>query len=171
MQRIRRDTLICTPIMKIRPIKQKDDTACGPACIQMVFSYFGFPHSVGKIAKISQYRKKDGLSNHDLVQTLRALGFTVREKANSSWADLMSLNTTGRVIIVSWMKFGYIGHFSVVEKVSEHHVTLADPHDGKTIKITKNVFMRLWMDYDDLWYPVKNTDIQLRWLCIISKKH
>ena len=69
------------------------------------------------------------------------------------------------------MKFGYIGHFSVVEKVSKDSIILADPHDGKDVKMKKIVFMRLWMDYDDLWYPSKNTDIQLRWMCVVTKKN
>ncbi|MBI4128335.1 MAG: C39 family peptidase [Parcubacteria group bacterium] len=156
--------------MKILPIKQRDDSACGPASIQMVLVYFELPHSFEKIAKISQYKKKDGLWNRDLVKTLQTLDLTVREKTNATWTDLARFNTTDKVIIVSWMKFGYIGHFSVVEKVSKHYITLADPHDGKSTKMERMAFMRLWMDYDDMWYPSKNTDIQLRWMCIVSKK-
>ena len=156
--------------MKILPIKQKDDSACGPTTIQMVLAYFGLSYSFEKIARISQYKKKGGLSNRDLVKTLEALDFTVREKANATWADLIRLKAANKVIIVSWMKFWYIGHFSVVEKVSKQHITLSDPYDGKSAKMGKIVFMRLWMDYDDMWYPLKNTDIQLRWMCVISKK-
>jgi len=156
--------------MKIFPIKQRDDSACGPTSIQMVLAYFGPSHSFEKIAKISQYKKKDGLSNRDLVETLQTLDFTVREKTNATWADLARFNTTDKVIIVSWMKFGYIGHFSVVEKVSKDFIELADPHDGKIVNIKKMIFMRLWIDYDDMWYPLKNTDIQLRWMCIVSRK-
>jgi len=156
--------------MKILPIKQKDSIACGPTSIQMDLTYFGLSHSFKKIARISQYNKKDGLSNKDLVKTLKALDLIVQEKANATWADLMRFNTANRVIIISWMKFGYIGHFGVVEKVSKHHITLSDPDDGKSVKMKKMIFMRLWMDYDDMWYPLKNTDIQLRWMCVISNK-
>jgi len=156
--------------MKISPIKQRDGNACGPTSIQMVLTYFRLSHSFKKIARISQYKKRGGLFNKDLVKTLKALNLIVREKANTTWADLIRFNTANKVIIVSWMKFGYIGHFSVVEKVSKHHITLSDPYDGKHARIKKMVFMRLWMDYDDMWYPLKNTDIQLRWMCVISKK-
>lgn len=156
--------------MKIHPIKQRDDSACGPTSIQMVAAYFGLPHSFETIAEISQYKKKEGLSNKDLVDTLQELGLIVREKANATWADLTRCNTVDKVIIVSWMKLGYIGHFSLVEKVSQHYITLADPENGKITKMDKTIFMRLWMDYDDMWYPAKNTDIQLRWMCVASKK-
>jgi len=157
--------------MKIAPLKQRDESDCGPTCIHMVAMYFGFPCSFEQIAKTSQYMKKDGLSNEDLVETMKKLEFVVRTKANATWADLMRSNTPDKVIIVSWMKFGYIGHFSVVESVDKDFIELADPQDGKIVKMEKIVFMRLWMDYDDMWYPSKNTDIQLRWMCIASKKH
>lgn len=155
--------------MKIPPLKQRDASACGPTCIQMVLAYFKVPNSFKKIAEVSQYKKRDGLSNEDLVETLRAFNMSVREKANTTWADLVRLNTPNKVIVVSWMKFGYIGHFSLIEKIDSHHVTLVDPQEGKHSKMQKIVFMRLWMDYDNLWYPHKNTDIQLRWMCVISK--
>lgn len=156
--------------MKIKPIKQRDASACGPASIEMVLAYFGLPHSFEEIAEISQYKKKDGLSNKDLVETLQVLGLIVQEKANATWADLARFNKANQVIIVSWMKLGYIGHFSVVEEVRQHHITLVDPEIGKTTELEKTIFMRLWMDYDDMWYPAKNTDIQLRWLCVTSKE-
>lgn len=156
--------------MKIAPLKQRDESDCGPTCIHMAATYFGLPYSFEQIAKASQYKKKDGLSNEDLVETMKKLEFVVRTKANATWVDLIRSNTPNKVIIVSWMKFGYIGHFSIVEKVDKDFIKLADPQDGKIIKMEKIVFMRLWMDYDDMWYPSKNTDIQLRWMCIASKK-
>jgi hypothetical protein len=74
------------------------------------------------------------------------------------------------VVIVSWMLDGYIGHFSVVEAVTDEAIILAEPYAGKHITIQKLKFMRLWMGYDDMWYPIKNTDIRLRWMCIVKKK-
>ncbi len=157
--------------MKIPLIKQRDDSACGPASIQMVVNYFKLPYSWEQIAKLSQYKKKDGLNNKDLVDTLQKLGLSVQEKASAKWADLIRFNKSDKVILVSWMMLGYMGHFSVVEKVNKDSIELADPHTGKITKMKKIMFMRLWMDYDDMWYPIKNTDIQLRWMCVVSKKN
>lgn len=156
--------------MKISPLKQQDESDCGPTCIYMAVKYFGLPYSFEEIAKISKYKKKEGLSNEDLVETLKQLGLSARTKANATWSDFARSNTTDNVIIVSWMKYGYMGHFSVIERVEKNHIYLADPEDSKIVKIKKIIFMRLWMDYDDMWYPSKNTDIQLRWMCIVSKK-
>lgn len=156
--------------MKITPLKQWDESDCGPTSIHMAAQYFNLPYSLEQIAKISQYKKKDGLSNDDLVETSKKLGFAVRAKANAAWGDLMRSNTSNNVIIVSWMKYGYMGHFSVVERVGKDFIELADPEDGKISKMEKILFMRLWMDYDDMLYPSKNTDIQLRWMAVVSAK-
>src|SRR3989338_3211359 len=98
--------------MKIPPIKQKDDSACGPASIKMTADYFGLPISLKEIEKVSQYKKKEGLSNKDLINTLVKFGLGVKEKPKADWADLLKHNTPQNVIIVSWMLKGYIGHFS-----------------------------------------------------------
>ena len=156
--------------MKIHPIKQPDSSACGPTSIQMTMRYFRIPHSFKEIGKVSGYKKKGGLTNIGLVFALQKLGLKTKTKNTTSWASLKKLNTNKHVIIVSWMMKGYIGHFSVVEKVGDNFIILADPDTGTFIRMQRKIFMRLWMDYDDLWYPVKNIDIQLRWMCIVSKK-
>ena len=53
--------------MKIKPIKQRDDSACGPTSIQMILNYFKVPYTFKEIAKVSGYEKKGGLYNKDLV--------------------------------------------------------------------------------------------------------
>jgi len=158
--------------MKIVPIKQKDDTACGPTCIKMVADYFDVPIKLGEIEKISQYIRKDGLTNKDLIDTLEYFGFVTKDKLNVTWGELCRANTKDKVIIISWMKKGYLGHFSIVDTITKEHIILIDPDEGKPRKMEKVIFMRLWMGYDDIrgWYPVKNTDIQLRWMCIVTKK-
>ncbi len=156
--------------MKIKPIKQRDDSACGPTSIQMILNYFKVPYTFKEIAKVSGYKKKGGLYNKDLVNAIEKFGLNVQEKVNSTWADLARLNKPSNVIVVSWMMKGYIGHFSVVEKVNKDSIELADPESGKITKMKKIIFLRMWMDYEKGWYPVKNTDIQLRWMCIVSKK-
>ena len=156
--------------MKITPIKQPDDTACGPTCAQMILSYFKIPNTFKEIAKISQYKKRDGLSDKDFVETMDLLDLETVEVPNASWEQLHKANTKDKVVVVSWMKKGYLGHFSIVEKVNKDSIILVDPDEGKIVKLKKIIFMRLWMDYDDMAYPQKNTDIQLRWMCVVSKK-
>lgn len=156
--------------MKIKPLKQKDEISCGPTSIEMVLRYFGMDQTFEEIAKVSQYKKKIGLSNKDLVTTLANFGLKTKEITNATWGTLKKISENkNNIVIVSWMKNGYIGHFSVVQQVTENKIIIADPQDGKNETMEKIVFMRLWMDYDEMWYPKKNTDIQLRWMCVVSK--
>ncbi len=156
--------------MKIKPIKQTDESACGPTSIQMVSNYFKDKLTFKDVAAASQYIERDGLSDKELVETLTGLGYNVKQKDTVRWSDLKKANIDTAVVIVSWMLDGYIGHFSVVEEVTDESVVLAEPQTGKHITIEKIKFMRLWMGYDEMWYPVKNTDITLRWMCVVKKK-
>lgn len=153
--------------LKIRPVRQRDSSACGPASIKMVAEYFRLPISMAEIEKVSGYRRKGGLYNKDLEKTLQKIGFKVKSSTNATWGDLKRNNTQGKVIVVSWMFRGYIGHFSVVDNVTDKAVYLADPENGKIIRIDKDIFLRLWLDYDPKWYPVRNTDINLRWMAVV----
>ena len=108
--------------------------------------------------------------NDDLVTALKKLGFNVREKKNVTWGQLSKANVKKNVIVVSWMLRGYIGHFSVVDHVTKNSIYLADPESGETIKLQRLVFMRLWFDYEDVWYPIRNSDIQLRWMAVVSNQ-
>jgi len=155
--------------MKVKVLKQRDSIACGPTCIRMISKYFGLTFGVKKIASVSKYKKRGGLSNIQFVDAIKTLGLKVVIKAGAAWNDLKKYNNKDSVIVLSWMLKGYIGHFSILDKVTKTHIFLADPEAGRIIKLPKLVFLRLWFDYDELWYPLKNIDIQLRWMAVISK--
>lgn len=160
--------------MKIKPIKQIDDSACGPTCIKMTVDYFKLSNSLEDINILSDYKNKDGLYNNDIVDVLNKIGLKTNIKNNATWNDLIKYNSDEKVIIVSWMLRGYIGHVSVVDKVTKEHIYLADSEDGEIIKMDKVVFLRLWHDYEPNgipikgWSPVKNIDIQLRWMVVVT---
>jgi predicted double-glycine peptidase len=157
------------PSKKITTIKQWDEDSCGPASIEMVAKYFESAHTRESIIESSKYKERDGMTNVQLVETLNELGYKTAIKNSVSWDELQKLNTPDVVIVVSWMLNGYIGHFSVIDDVTETHISLAEPEAGNIVQLEKIVFMRLWMDYDEKWYPEVNTDIQLRWLCAVEK--
>ena len=161
--------------MKISPIKQRDANACGPTCVEMVLKYFNIPHSVKQITTVTDYKKEGGMYNKQVVSTLQAFGLKTQCFKNTSWEKLKNLNDSSRVIVVSWMLDGYIGHVSVVEKVDEKYIYLAEPTTGKVLKIEKLEFLRLWFDYEAKtpvpMYPEKNSDIQLRWMVVVSQQN
>ena len=137
--------------------------------IKMAADYFGLPYSLSHIDTISRCRQRGGLTNIELITTLRRIGLRVRTQKNSSWRDLQALNTKDHIIILSWMLEGYIGHFSVLDKVTREHIYLADPDLSDIKKMQKLQFLRLWFDYDNIWYPRKLSDVQLRWMAVVSE--
>ncbi len=151
--------------------KQNDEEACGPTCIYMAIKSLGVDVDMQEIDKVSKYRLRGGLSNKELVNTLISFKCNVSEQWNTTWEKLKrAVSKKNSVVVVSWMMEGYIGHFSVVSKVGKNSIILADPLKGKSIKFPRIKFLRLWMDYDEMWYPAKNTDIQLRWMAVVTIK-
>ncbi|MBI2086943.1 MAG: C39 family peptidase [Candidatus Zambryskibacteria bacterium] len=156
--------------MKVRILKQKHCSGCGPTSIKMIVNYFGIKMSQKNIEILCGNWKKEGMNNKDIVATLKKIGLNVKASYNSGWQDLVAQNSNDKVIIVSWMLRGYVGHFSVVEKMDKKHIWLNDPESGRVIKLEKTIFMRLWFDYDDLWYPKKSSDFKLRWMAVVFQK-
>jgi len=158
--------------MKIKPIKQRDSSACGPTSVEMVLNYFSVPYTIKKITEVTNYKKEGGMWNRQIVSSLKSFGLKTRVYKNTTWEQLMDLNTKNAVIIVSWMLDGYIGHVSVVEKVDKSFIYLAEPTAGKILKIQKIKFLRLWLDYEageEVWFPESKSNIQLRWMVVVSK--
>jgi len=156
--------------MKVKPRKQPNSIACGPTCIFAIEKYFNGKHSLKEIEKITNYKREGGVSDIGIVNALKYLGYVVERKLGCSWEDLTKHNTTDTVCIVSWMKEGYKGHVSILDRVTKDHVFLMDPDVGKVIRIAKIPFMRLWMEYDAHWWPRTSKDIHLRPLIITRQK-
>lgn len=159
--------------MKITPIKQRDASACGPTCIEMVLTYYQIPHTVKGLAAVTDYKHEGGMDNRQIVSILKHFGLKTSVKKNTTWDELKAANTPDTVIIVSWMLEGYIGHVSVVEKVDDTHIYLAEPTTGNILKIEKLRFLRLWLDYEARtevpMYPESKLDIQLRWMVVVRR--
>lgn len=156
--------------MKIRPIKQVNSLACGPTCIYLATQYFKDKVSFKTIEKLTDYKKKEGVTDQDIVDVCKQLGYPTKRLLNCTWENVIEHNTKDAVLIVSWMLDGYKGHVSIVDKVTKDHIFLVDSEAGKIIKLKKIQFMRLWMEYDELWWPEVVSDIHLRPLIVVQKK-
>jgi ABC-type bacteriocin/lantibiotic exporter with double-glycine peptidase domain len=155
--------------VKIIPIKQPEEDACGPVALQIATSYFDKNLSFEGLTSLINYDREEGMSNEDMVRAVEKAGLKGTVTTDASWEDLQSKNTPGNIIIVSWMLHGYIGHFSVVDHVTDTHIYINNPETGLIDEMEKIIFLRLWFDYDEHWYPEKITDIQLRWMLVVNK--
>jgi len=139
----------------------------------MALSYFDVPHTIKQISDITDYKKEGGMYNRQIVSVLQKFGLKTKVDKETSWEKLMESNTPDSVIIISWMLDGYIGHVSVVEKVDQKYIYLAEPTTGKILKIEKFKFLRLWLDYEAQkavpMYPESKSNIKLRWIVVVKK--
>jgi len=55
--------------MKIKVKKQPNSSACGPTVIQLVTQYFKKPVSFVEISKLTSFKRTEGLSNDEIVQS------------------------------------------------------------------------------------------------------
>ena len=153
-------------MLHIKPIKQNTGYTCGPTCIAMLAKFYGVRVSWAKVMRSCKI-DRNGMSNDDLVRALRKLNFSVSKKSRNTWKDLRK-NYHDRIpVVVAWMLHGYIGHFSIVVEVGKNHLVLADPDTGKHRRMPKEIFMRLWFDYDDIFFPKRAKKIHLRWGAVI----
>ncbi len=155
---------------KVLPLRPPHARCCGPLCIKMAADYFGLPYSLSYIDRLTRSRERGGLTNDELLRTIRQLGLSVSSRRRASWQDLRKLNTRNRLIILAWMLEGYRGHFSVLDRTTAEHIYIADPEVGGIRRLPKQTFLRLWFDYDNIIYPRTLSDISLRWMAIVSEK-
>ncbi|MDP3963488.1 MAG: cysteine peptidase family C39 domain-containing protein [bacterium] len=154
-------------MLPIRPIKQKAGYTCGPTCIAMLARYYDIPLSWAAIMRACKI-DRNGMSNEDLVRALRRLHFSVRARKRWSWNELKGFYRERIPVVIAWMLQGHEGHFSIVAEVGKNHVVLADPDGGKHRRMPKDVFMRLWFDYDDVFFPKRAKDLHLRWGAVVK---
>ncbi|HBM45581.1 MAG: hypothetical protein UT05_C0005G0011 [Parcubacteria group bacterium GW2011_GWF2_38_76] len=156
--------------MKIKTAKQKNCADCGPTSLKMLSDYFNLGYSYKELAKMSNYTREEGMTTDKMIRTIEKMGLRVQAKHGNSWDNLNNKNTPENVIILLWMYNGYIEHYSVLEKVTEKRIYYADPYLGKIDWAKKHFFLKMWHNYKDFKYPTKSSDMQLRWMAVVSKK-
>lgn len=160
---------------RFQPIPQKRNS-CGPSSIYIATreKFMKVRASLRQIERISNYSGK-GLSHGEFLETLRLLRISHKRTRFRTWAEFKKAFDEGNPIIVSWMPVhlagflddeDWIGHFSVVEKVTGEFVILVEPAENRYLKMGRLRFLRTWYDYDVL-YPRKSSDVKLRWAVIL----
>ena len=164
-------------MLKLKAVIQSNKYSCGAASIYIAVSAIapGKRFTLKQIEKAAGSYSKDGLTYKQLMGTIKSLGFGCKEIRFSGWERLKKESDAGNPVIISWMPMHLkkmlemkdtIGHYSVVEKVGKNYIIIADPDNGKKVKMDRLHFLRLWFDYD-VWYPKKSSDIKLRWGVVV----
>src|SRR4051812_10783152 len=110
---------------------------CGPACLKIVFAFFGVRLSENEIAEACRSRLDSGTSGANLIRGAKKFGFTGRVFDRSSFRSIATWLRRGVPVIVDWMSTVpagrhamACGHYSVVSGLEKDHIVLQDPGIG-----------------------------------------
>ncbi len=143
-------------MLKIRPIKQINGSYCGPASAQMILAFWGIKRSQKTLAKLCQTTMAKGTENKNIVNCLKKLGFKVKYGERGNWAILNEFVNKEKVpVIVSWFYEDW-GHKSAVVGLDKKNIWLAEPYEGKILKMPWSTFNQVWFCFDDKFPKTKN---------------
>ena len=115
-------------------IKQSGMMECGPACLAMIFRYYGYYNITGLISQMAE-TTTEGTSLYHLGEVAEQFGFKTE-------AYEMKFENFRDVTLPAIAHYEG-NHFVVVYKVSSTHVWVANPAYGKD-KLTREEFEAKW---------------------------
>lgn len=149
---------------------------CGPASLKIVLDYYGVNHSEKKLAGLTRTTKTMGTDAKGIADAAQSLGFKVKIKNESTFADIEKWLKKEVPVIVNWFTRGRSdysdsevadGHYSVVAGLDDKHIYLQDPEIGEVRKIKKDDFMKVWFDFKGEY--LKSNELIIRQLIAIHK--
>ena len=112
---------------------------CGPTCLRMIAAHYGRHYSLQYLRERSHI-SREGVSLLGISEAAERIGFqTMATKIPFEGADA-GLIDAPLPCIAHWRQ----RHFVVVYKVTDRHVWVADPADGK-FKLTRAAFEAGWL--------------------------
>lgn len=132
-------------LLDVKNFRQSPDH-CGPACLKMIFAYFGVKAEEKEIAKIAGTKPGLGTQLAGLKRAAAHYGFVLKYKENASLADITRALDRGVPPFVNWFNVNDT-HYSVVVGLDDEKIYLRDPEIGKLRTISRLIFYRLWFDY------------------------
>ncbi len=155
-------------MINIKPFLQSS-SYCGPACLKMIFAYYGLNISERKIGQAARTTIKSGTSPKNLVSAAKHLGFKAYYKENSTIQDLRNLVVDRKTpVIVDWFSEDD-GHYSVVVGFANGKIFLQDPEIGKLRSMNISDFMRVWFDFEGD-YLKSRKDLSIRGMIAVFPK-
>ncbi len=125
--------------MRVPLYRQLESSDCGPVCIRMISAYYHKAYHTKTIKALCQ-QTRVGISIHDLVCCLEAIGFEVA-CVNINWMEVHRMPLPA----ILYLKHG---HFIVLEKIRTKRqrrlYTILDPAYGR-VCLTEEKLAEKWM--------------------------
>lgn len=150
--------------LKIIYYKQKKDFTCGPACLQMVFNFFGKKRKQQYISKLANTTHKSGTRNIDMINAVRKEGFYYHVYENGTLDQIRYFVDCGLPVIIEYVEpSGNEVHFSVVIGYNSRNIIMNDPWNGKDFALSIKKF-------GSRWYDTHKNHTCTCWLMAVSDK-
>ena len=129
---------------------------CGPACLRIVFSYFGRSVSERAIAEACRSSSMTGTTGSNLARGAARFGFTAHVVDGSTFRHIALWLGRRVPTIVDWMSAIAshpsrsampCGHYSVVCGLDRKYLYLQDPAIGRRRRVLRRDFLNLWFDF------------------------
>ena len=122
--------------MRYYCIKQYDITDCGAACLATICKQNGYKIGITRIREIAG-TDRQGTNVYGLIKAAEELGFDAKgvKGQRDSIFTQFPLPCIAHVIVD-----GCLQHYVVIHKVTKKKIIIADPGEGKVIKLTPEEF-------------------------------
>ena len=145
----------------ITPIKQPDDTTCGPAALKLALAILGKRRSLSTLIELCK-TTRNGTSTKNMIAAVNKLGFPALVVEYATLHHLQSVlkysPNEPRAVLVSYLydldekeePHPDSGHWAVVSSYSARNsrIVLLDSASGKKKSYPWKEFRDRWMDYD-----------------------
>lgn len=131
--------------MRVPYYQQVFEYTCGPAALRMVAAFLRRP--IGRLQAITLCKTTatHGTTRLNLIQAARSQNLRVHAHSNATLREIDALLRKKIPVIVNYREpQDEEGHYSVIIKVTNTHVVLADPYHGPKLKISRREFMSRW---------------------------
>lgn len=154
-------------MLRVKPFRQREGY-CGPACLKMIFSYYGLERSELELGRAARTSVSQGTHARNLVRVAQSFGFKAVIQDECTFQNIAAYLRKRVPIIVNWFSVDD-GHYSVVVGLDTNYIYLQDPEIGKIRKLSRKTFMRVWFDFRGNYLKSRDR-LVLRRIISIEKK-
>lgn len=145
----------------VNPIKQPDDTTCGPSSLKLALEIFGKRKSLTSLIDLCK-TNSNGTTTKNMITAINKLGYSVEAVEYTTLHHLQSAlrypPNQPRAVMVTYLydldkkdnPHPESGHWAVVSSyaASRSRIVLLDSSSGKKKSYSWYDFRRRWVDYD-----------------------
>lgn len=149
--------------LKIPFYRQRNEFTCGPAVLQMIFSFLGKFKKQDNLAR-ALHTTKAGTYHSSLIEEARKENFFCYVNNQSTIHEVRHFINLGLPVVVNYNEPSTDdSHYAVVVGYDRSKVILNDSWNGKNFKMRESEFILRWHDY-------LNRHTCKKWIMVVSKK-